>query len=108
LAGFSGGDKEYGLSCLRECHEANSVRSDLATIVLSANHLFLNTSFFPQIQKHSISVKIEKKKKFKIHKNCYLNKQKEAEKLVCFSLEKYPDSSIFNSFRALIYMGKKE
>jgi hypothetical protein len=45
LAGFSGGDKKLGLDYLRECHNSTSIRSHLAGIVLSLNHLFFTIPF---------------------------------------------------------------
>lgn len=80
LAGFRGGDKDLGLQYLRECHNAKSIRSILAGLILALNHLFLTIPFQEDGGADLLA---------------------EVNSITAEGLQKYPEGSLFRTFAAV-------
>jgi len=85
LAGFRGGDKNLGLQYLRDCHNARSIRSMMAGMVLSLNHLFLTIPFEENGGEALLA---------------------EVNVIINEGLEKYPEGSLFRTFAAVAELEK--
>jgi len=80
IAGFSGGDKDLGITYLRETFYSGSIRSHLAGVVLALNHLFLTDDLDPKNMKDCIA---------------------EAQVIIKNGVTNYPQGSIFQAVASL-------